>query len=368
MKILKTLLFILFLLTATNCKPDKEVIDEGHMEVFVSSFPKTEELSARLDSFPISRPIFKLRYFAITDEFVFALVSDKDTLIHVFDTENLDYIGGFGFEGEGPGDLEFLRVNASSFNVAKNDLFIADRRYFRTIPLEGLAQRIKQNKVIIKDKIPIPGELFPFNDAFLFNDNSVFGKKASTTKHLVNFSQNTPYLKDSVEYPNLRPEIPKSANYSLYRSSMDAMQNGKKLAIAYRRFPLIRLYDFDKSTYIDLNYKPKNEQVDKIRIDPSQRAIDNSNLFDYYVTVQVSNKRIYALYEESIKNIDDTRKISRYAFNKPELHVFDWMGKPIKRIIIPEWVNWYGVSPDDSYIFFFHPENENYLYRTTITD
>jgi hypothetical protein len=51
-----------------------------------------------------------------------------------------------------------------------------------------------------------------------------------------------------------------------------------------------------------------------------------------------------------------------------EMHVFDWNGNPIKKLLLPEWASWCTVTQNDEFIYFFHPENENYLYRKSMKD
>lgn len=364
----KTVLNLSFLLIIScNSNGKIEVIDQSHNSLSVSSFPKTIQLTQKLDSFVIEKPLLQIRAFAATSNLLFALTNDKSSLIEVFNKESLGYLGSIGFEGQGPEDLEFYRINAGSFNTSEDELFVADKRYFRTIPLAGLSGRIQENSVLIQDKWPIPGNLMPLNDPFLSSKKTVLGKKNNSLKHLIEYSPNTSSLIDSVEYPSFKSEIPLSANYSLYWCDLSATRDGNKVAIAYLYFPAIRLFDFKTQKYLDINFKPEVSQIETIPVTSGNRGIDNSNMIMYYASVKVSNNKVYALYQESAFKQENSR-VTRFAFKSPVLHVFDWSGNPIQEIMLPEWVDKYTVSPDDSYLYLNHPEKENYIYRLTLNN
>ena len=303
-----------------------------------------------------------LREFEITEDYVFVLGIEKHRLIDVFHAKDLKYIGGFGFDGQGPLDLEFDRINASGFNSSETELFINDMRYFRTIKLNGLADDIRKGTVKIEERITVPKRLIPFNNGFKF-ENTIYGTISDSPKHLVSLDPQKEDLTHWVDYPNLRPSLPSSTDYHLYWNNKATTNKGDKVAIAYMRFPLIRVYDFNSSTLKEINYKPKNEQVSNVMLGPNNVGISTRNMFSYYQSIKVSDNRVYALYLEGKRDIDSEGNAETETFNEPELHVYDWNGKPIKRIVLPEWVSRYDISPDDSFIYIFHPENENYLYR-----
>jgi hypothetical protein len=51
-----------------------------------------------------------------------------------------------------------------------------------------------------------------------------------------------------------------------------------------------------------------------------------------------------------------------------ELHVFDKEGKPIVRLLLEDWMNNFAITPDDEYIYFWHPEVLDKIFRYKLSN
>ncbi|WP_422355359.1 hypothetical protein [Roseivirga pacifica] len=335
--------------------------------VVINSFKNNLEIDQFLEPVDIDTELFQVRTFITSNDYLFALCADKDTLIRVFDINSLDYLGGFGYPGEGPEDLEFHMINASSFNVFENKLFITDRKYFRTILLDDLKDNIQHGDLKVIEKIPVPGSFIPVNDAFIKSDGNIYGVRSSTSKHLTVLNPKDLKIRDTLDFPSTHKDIPASAYHHLYRNNLQVSLNSNMVALAYLYFPMLRVYDFTKNSYLQVQVKPKNPQIENIPVAPNGRSIDNSNMFRYYYNVSVSNNLIAALYEESGFIVKDGAG-QRVSFDSPKMHIMDWSGSPEASLAIPTWVNVYTITPDGSHLIFFHPEEENKLYKVKLSE
>ena len=353
---------LLFFVACQSDRPNSELYQQGSDRVLVDAFDKTIELQAYLDTVEIATELLKVRKLVTSNEYLFALCADPDTLIRVFDNSTLAYLGGFGFEGEGPGELEFFMINASSIGVQNNELFVTDRNYFRSISLANFKADLMNNKVKVVSRVRVPGNFRPANNAFKRSDGNIYGRLTSSRKHLSVLNTDDLNITDTLDFPNLRPKVPASAWHHLYMSDITPSPDARKVAIGYRMFPLIRTYDFQKDTYLRVDIKSKNPQVSDIPVAPNGRSVDSSNLFGYYVKLVVSNSYIVGLYKENRSQITNGKWL-RIPLDKAKLHVLDWSGKGIAELTIPEWVNVFEITPDGQYLIFFHPEEAERLYR-----
>ncbi|WP_170836497.1 BF3164 family lipoprotein [Roseivirga pacifica] len=306
---------------------------------------------------------------AISSRHTFILNKAPYESIKVYSTDSLRYLGSFGYEGQGPGDFEFYRLNGSGFNLGNNGktLLVQDYKYLRTIPINDIENKLANNNLAIEYKFTIPGSLIPFNDVYLIGSTHFLGKVGFSPKHFKEFLPVQASISDVIDYPKRVNYIPKEANHHLYWSHFDTSIDAKHGVLAYMRFPMVRIFDIEsqKSKYIE--FQPKNKQIENIKVAGNGKSVDNSKMFSYYFNVEVSDNRIYALYQESILIRDSgTGKLSYKSEQPPALHVYDWNGNPVMKITMPTWMGIYNVSPDDSLLYFMHPEKDSLVYKINL--
>ncbi|KYG81193.1 hypothetical protein AWW67_07490 [Roseivirga seohaensis] len=362
----------LIIFSVFSCSADKKeaLLEEEPLvkTIEVTEFPVTIDLRSNLDSVPISSPLYKIRQMISTkDHLVF--MNLEEPLFSVYDNQTGEYRGAFGFKGEGPLDLEFNNANASSFKSYGDNFLITDMSRIRVLSIdkkEGSQLLTNDDVKILESKKRAKDAGF-FNNAFLANDNMVFTTDMFTKKHFVYIDLETGEQGDTIDFPDFHPEIPVEAYHHLYTSHTAPSLDKRKFVLAYQRFPVLRVYDLKKGSYTQINVKPENEQKKDIQADARGRSIQGLGMFTYYQKVVVSEKYIYAKHQEgSLERVNG--EFGSVKHTGLEIHVFDWNGNPVKKLLLPDWVNPYTVTQNDEFIYFFHPENENYLYRKSMKD
>jgi len=338
-------------------------------KVQVTEFPETIDLTSNLDSVYISNPLFKVRNMITTEDHLISMNSEEP-LFSVYNNLTVQYIGSFGFAGEGPLDLEFNSPNASSFKSYKENFLITDRSRIRVLSIDKKSdsQLLRDDDVKVLDSKKTTKENGFFNNAFLVNDNMIFTTNFSTKKHFQYINLNTGEIGDSIDFPDFHPEIPVEAYHHLYTSHTATSLDKGKFVIAYQRFPLLRVYDLNKSVYTEVSVKPENDQIKDVKADARGVSIQSRGMFIYYQSVVISENYIYAKYQEGSFPESGRGEVKLIEHTPLQIHVFGWDGKPVKKLLLPEWANRFTVTPNDEFIYFFHPENENYLYRKSMKD
>ena len=205
---------------------------------------------------------------------------------------------------------------------------------------------------------PVPVAAIPLNSAFQLNDSTYLGSTSFRAEYEL-FTVNTRagVIDSIVPFPNYAPHISSDYYTALYqrRVNYSSLQN---MAVTYYLFfPSIRIYDFNTDKIIEINIKPELEQL------PFEEEGDgmNVNLYDkyhYYQRMQVSDDYLYGLYQIYVYS---DRKI--VPLSQKELHVFDFEGNFVYNLRLEEWMSLYAIAPEDKSIYFWHPEEEDRLYR-----
>jgi len=312
----------------------------------------------RLDTFKIPPVLLKENWLVATDDYLISLGADKDKIFKVFDRSTMKYLGGFGKTGGGP--EEFEMVNSSGTHAMNNNhMTITDLKYVREVSIDFDPSTGIQVRILKKDKIP--GYYIPFNSAFILNDSVIMGVpyNAPEIKELSFVNTHTNISGAISDYPNLYPNIPAGALKSLYFRVPRLSWDKSKIFTIYRRFPMLKIYDVKTNTSNLRFYNVGNRQKKIIDPTPNGRDIFGDGLYFYYTTrISLSRNKIYAPYKHrQVENQGST------DLSKNEIHIFDLEGNPIKRLIVQEWMLWFAVSPDDKYIYFWHPDIEDELFR-----
>ena len=373
MRAIKLAATYLIILSVFSCSTDKKetlLEDQPLVKIIeVTKFPVTIDLRSNLDSVHISNPLYKIRKMISTkDHLVF--MNSEEPLFSVYDALTAKYVGNFGFAGKGPLDLEFDGINASSFKSYRDNFLITDMSRIRVLSIDQKkgSQLLTDNDVKVLKNAKKAADAGFFNNAFLANDNMIFTTDMFTKKHFVYIDLETGEQGDTIDFPDFHPEIPYTAYHHLYTSRTSPSLDKGRFVLAYGRFPVLRVYDLKKGSYTQINVKPENKQKTDIQADAQGKSIQGIGLFTYYENIVVSEKFIYAKYQEGSFERKVNGEYESLNHTGAEIHVFDWNGNPVKKLLLPDWVNPYTITQNDEFIYFFHPENENYLYRKSMKD
>lgn len=325
-------------------------------------FKKTIRIKSALDTIHIPPVLWKERQLITTEKYLISLGADKDTLFRVFDHTSGKYLGGFGKKGDGPG--EFKLANASSFyGIKENSIYIGDLKSSRVIRITDNPEypRLTDKDITTTAIYKTPAELIPLNSSILINDSIIAGKKSfSSEKQLAYFNVNDRIVNYLLEFPSLHPEIPQSALSHFYYRHFAISRDQSKIVSVYGYLPLLSIYDIRRETVKEILIRADNQPPSQIQVKPNKKEVILTDAFFYYQKVKVSNKHIYARFEEG--QFGNSTSHFRLT-SENQLHVFNLEGKPIVKILLEGWMQKYAITPDDKYLYFWHPEVENRLFR-----
>lgn len=355
--ILKFTIFVSLLILLTCCSNPEAVK--------YKDFEKTVDASTALETVKVAPFLFKERSMVATNDFLISLGSDEDTLFRVFDHANGKYVGGFGKKGNGPN--EFASVIASSLRGhSGNSFYVGGLKKSHIYSIKNRPSDTNLNGLNIEliSEIKTPGALIPFNESFYVNDSIIAGRKSfRSIKQLTFFNVNSGEIGDFFEFPDLYPQIPQPAKHHFFLSYFNISRDKSKIVTAYAYTPLIRIYDIAESSVKNVYFKPLNMQPQNLKVLPNQKSVSLDELYFYYQDVKVSDNHIYARYQEGQFLKGGDRLIS-----ENQIHVLDFNGNLVSRVIVEDWVYKYVPTPDDRYLYFWNPQVEDELYRFSLAE
>ncbi len=320
------------------------------------------EIEVKLDSFLIPPVLLKERKISTNNHYLISLNVDSDTLFRLFNLKTHKYVGNFGVPGRGPDD--FYNVNISGFKGINNGCIVSDMRYIIIIEF---ANERTDNKIKFNKRIPIPGQLLPFNQTLIVSDSMICGVFANDSKkELKCFNPKTKKINDFIDFPKSNIRAPKNLLPLIFYKRAAISNVQKKIVFVYQKFPLIRIFNYsgDILSEMIVNEGPQQKKI----IVNSNNIVNGTDLYSYYSKLAVSDNFIYALFEPSEfkKKNNDSSKYGEYInvpIDKKQLHIFDWSGNPVIKLILEDWMTVFTPTTDDRYIYFVHPNYSNKLYR-----
>ena len=261
------LLSTLFSCSSPNEQESNSEIENTIRQIEANDFTKVIDLSVNSDSVKIPVDLLFVQALAANNDLVIALEkSDPNNLFRVFSVRNGKYLGGFGFTGSGPLDLEFARISPRGVTLVGNVLKVSDGKSLRTFLIDSKAAvesgKITNEHIQLVNRIRLPGTLINMDNPTLVGDSVIYGKPGDSKELLVSYNLNDKSIKDVFPYPNKFPEDVSAASKStLYSKVFRYSSLHEKMAVGFRYFPLIRIYDLTNTKYVELRYKSENEQV-----------------------------------------------------------------------------------------------------------
>ena len=356
--------FIILVIFSVSCQKQESILDNPK-GVFTYDL---EEI--KIDSIHIKSVLLRESNLISTENYVVSINTDSDTLLRVFELPDFTYLGAFGLQGQGPED--FYYPNNSSFAYTPDGITLAD---LKTIRLLEFSKPEKTGRMELKEKnrIKKPGEMLVSNNDF-FMTESIFCavKNTDAKKHLQCYDEIMNSITDSIDFPEAPLNIPKSALYHLYGANLKLSFDKTKIAIVYSKFPKLDIVNLESGKVQTTNTLGAPEQKE-IKASPNGRTVNSRELINYYKSIKVTSKYIYAIYQASeFYKLDEPdylgNMITSRVLTSRELHIFDWEGQAIAKIPLKEWMGNFSPLFDDSGIIFTNPEFSDALFRLNLPD
>lgn len=346
----KHIAYLLFLLLLT-CSQENEI------QVQTIDF-QNKYSADELERVEIPPVLLKERQMIFTQDYLVSVGADKDTSIRVFDRQTMNYLGGFGERGDGP--KQFNPMPSSLYPLEGNRIHIGTYKDNRIFEIQESSD--ENNPLVIKEisKVRVPGSLAFWHSSVALNDSIYAGIQQFSNNPLMFFNTIDKKTSNPYEFPNFYKDIDSDINHILYQGSMRFSLDLKKAIFTYRLHPLISIIDLenDQKKHIRFNTKYKQQAIRQI----DERNINSAELNLYYRLLQVSNNYIYALYRPI-----SSSNMGRKNLGDRELHVFDLNGKPAFKLKLQWWMDVFVVDPEDQFIYFWHPEIEDVLFKKDIS-
>ncbi|MFN3802975.1 BF3164 family lipoprotein [Belliella pelovolcani] len=344
----RVLVLIFFFLS--GCKEKKYSKD-----VF---FDKTIVLEENLESIQVSPDLLLEKDMLITSDHLITLGANQGAYFKVFDLQSLDLVGEFGNEGEGPED--FTMPFSSGMTVSGEQLVLGDLLSMRSADLNSDFWS-EENQF---SRTAYPSELIPLNFPFLLNPNTICGQVEMSSKHITCFDIKLSKLTEFIDYPDFisfNDEKPYERE-RMFQNQSRVSPDGSYIILTYSYIPLVRIFDVKSGGLKEVFIKNNRDFYSNNSGSNNQSALDNQL---FYHNVKVSNKFIYAFYQEEIIEDDPQSEggLTSRSLSDKELHVIDFAGNAIKKIKLPDWAKVFSPSLDDKFLYFLHPEIEDQIFK-----
>ena len=330
----KSISILILLIAFISCKQD---VDYFNGEVFIVEIPRTADT---LKGQEIVLNDIYTGYMSVYDSIaLFTSSRYSDEFINVFSLNSKELIGQSVGKGNGPNDFTRLS-HRDNFFVDNNDLKLWLNNYdTQKLKLLNITQSIKKGSTIIDSVASFkkePDTHYPFAFFFVVDNGQILARSSPNLLRKKEYEY-IPTEYHLYQYPSQekirsyllynKPLIPKdteyfNAMYSSYFHSFDNIKSDQsKVAMAMWMLPQINILDIQTG---ELKGFRLNENIDFVNLEKN----DIESLKFYYSNICTDNNYIYALYLNTL--MVDTEKHEETN----EIHVFNWDGKFVKRIIL----------------------------------
>lgn len=339
--IILLLMFSLILSNCTKKETDFEVFSEFSQELTVEG--------AKIDlkpgvSFPVELEML---------DSVFVLINlDGDYFFDMYSNSNFTYINSVLSKGKGPNEEVFVEPYVK---YIQDNIFM----YSNSYSVKIVEYLMKEKSLLSRKKYNLTGELFDLQDAFLIDDK-IIGHimDKSTNREFVEFNVNTHKITDfGSEFPYYK-EIPNSKNNTIFQKISAIKPDKEKIATVYGSFPILKIHSSEGELIKEVRYLNNQDFPDALVDDnPSEEKMQS--LVRCYAKIEVTDNYIYALY--SGRKRGDVQSGLIDIANV--IHVWDWNGKPIKKIILNRDLFSFCVAKNDSYLICSSINEPDFIYK-----
>ena len=269
-----------------------------------------------------------------------------DEFFDIYSTNTYQSLGKFLSPGRGPNEFLNATYMGQHFNDSSNTyMWIKDEALMK-LTLFNLTESIKQEKTIIDSCIYLDrvqeGYGFLINDTLINIDpypENVFFKtyELSTDKLL------EPIKMFKNPYPN------HSYQDQIFAMTTTLRPNNKCFASSMIFFNQINIYSSNFKYRKSLSIYTPTPSIKQVLNTPREERIV------YYSLVGSTMKYIYALYINQPNSSWDTPR-------KIEIHIFDWDGIPIQKLIIPQNIIYFTIDEKHKQLLGITSDEEIYKY------
>lgn len=309
--------------------------------IVVNDFPKTDTLKSE----KLALEILGLNVVHVVDTFLVGFKGTGiDHFFEIYSLPNLHYLGKYILAGRGPNELLTLQYhNQFQKKGEEITMWISDAAVNRRI-LFNLTKSLQEQKTVFDTVIYIPS----FNCCFNQNDTlmSLFKYDGTNCKHILyNLERQTIeserfMFKDFPALPDLK---------SIFGGYLAIDPRGDKCVMAMSDVNQIGIFSNDLKECFSISY---GEPIDIWSV---LNTPDSLRIW-YYSSVYCSSNYIYGLY---------INREARYWGEHDgcvQIHMFNYVGEPIARLVIPNDIVFFAVDEEHKYIYGVKRNEEVFRY------
>ena len=347
----KFYLLIIITIIYISCNSTENI----NYEVF-DEFPTTINISCEeIKTIP---ELYSVGGMLIMDDFIVTVDLKADTFFRLFDSQNYNYLSGFIGRGGGPGEEFFIDPFIQKISV--------DKFIYKNIASVKTLQFNKERKELnVVEEIVLPTEIMDIWHVFKLN-NLLIGYTVSegTEKEFKGFN---PVTKEIFDFGMSFPDVGKKIE-PLYKNVIFAKANivkpdMTKFASAYDKFPILRIFDLNGNIIREIRYN-NNQSFPNALINENPSQADVDEVMQNYRMIKSTDQYIYALYIGK-KEREIERGLNDFS---NEIHIWDWDGNPVKRILLDKKIFTFDVNKEDDYLICCSLESLDRFYKYSLKD
>jgi hypothetical protein len=347
-----SLSLVFLLIVGVGCTSNRD-------KVFNAETIKYGDFATELHLIPepltFSEPVMGILNIMHVREFIIFKHHSNSHFYSAYDAETGNFIGDFGRQGRGPN--EYTLLNSWKEYISDNDrtdLYLSDMNLKRivTFDLKQFAQDTArlQKFSTLKNYSDMHMRNHVVNDtlflAYMYDMQSgdVYLRKYSTS------------IDEISRLPMLRNPVHNYDEFDRLWGSSLISHDGNKFVMAMLHMDRINIFDLndpDKSISLMPSEASTPSLSDLVNMDPNRRKI-------YYEGVDHTDELIFALYHNQL--LSEWQKKTKGV----ELHVFDWLGNPVAKLVVDEYLANFCIDETHKVIYAFdYSEN---IYRYDISE
>jgi len=345
------LVYMLIACFSYGCRQEK-------VEVF-KDFPTVSNLNAYIIKTP---PVFNgVMELVMLDDVLIAFDGMSDKFFHVFGSANLNYIGSYFSQGRGPFEETFIDPYFRRTN--KNTIIYRTDSKVKTFRYDAVAKEFE-----LINETEIPEEILEMQQVFFIDDTFYCWDYFSESKvEFIGFREGSGSV---FSFGTFVPEYKElqgiEYNQALFARILTVKPDQKQFAVVYDKFPILRIYETRKGRLLKEVRYENNQTFPMALIDKNPSRNDFDLVMQNYRKIKSTNTYIYALYiGKSTGEIKQRSKVLGDFSN--EIHVWNWAGEPVKRILLDRDIFSFEVSPDDNALIASSINSSDELYHYTLS-
>jgi len=330
MKILKTVFLVPILICVLSCSGENESYTE------FLRFPSESKIVSQ--AFKVPPILFEPVTLMLIGNNVVIVDNKSEFIFHLFDASEFNFIGRFIRRGRGPNEeQEFF--NPYMRKVRNNSIIYQTPTNIKTVSFTS-----GKDSLYISRTFELFDNIINFQRVFMIN--GVFYGYSGELGLSTEFHFFDPEKKEIVEFGSgLGPYMEDGVSIEFENKRITVKPDETFFAASYLYFPIIRIFNsYTGLVSSETRYKNGFDFPNSIKGKCTSNEQENFPIF-FYELIHSTHNYIYALYN------GNTPSVSEKTLDRSNIiHVFDWDGNPVKKLILDREIFAFDVSEDDSFI------------------